>query len=82
MHQSSIDRMRRFAARIEAQFAGRPVRVLDVGSMGVNGTYKELFGFPGVEYVGLDIAPGLAALAHFAECGTLPAPFTTANDSD
>lgn len=58
MHQSSFERMRRFADQVRERFAGKTVRVLDVGSMGVNGTYKELFSFPGVQYVGLDIAPG------------------------
>ena len=32
------------------------LKVLDVGSMDVNGTYKDLF--VGSEYIGLDIAPG------------------------
>ena len=58
MHLSSFDRMRRFAAHLQDQHRGAPLRVLDVGSAGVNGTYRELFQFPGASYTGLDIAPG------------------------
>jgi 2-polyprenyl-3-methyl-5-hydroxy-6-metoxy-1,4-benzoquinol methylase len=50
--------MSEFCKQVRERFQGRPCRVLDVGSMGVNGTYKELFQFEGVEYVGLDAAAG------------------------
>jgi 2-polyprenyl-3-methyl-5-hydroxy-6-metoxy-1,4-benzoquinol methylase len=56
MHESSYALMGGFSSRIREEHEGRPVRVLDVGSMGVNGTYKPLFAF--ADYVGMDIAPG------------------------
>lgn len=34
------------------------MRLLDVGSCGVNGTYRNVFAQPRFEYVGLDIEPG------------------------
>jgi 2-polyprenyl-3-methyl-5-hydroxy-6-metoxy-1,4-benzoquinol methylase len=58
MHKSSYELMRQFAQQIRERAAGRLIRVLDVGSAGVNGTYKDLFIFPGAEYVGLDIQAG------------------------
>ena len=37
---------------------GQRLRVLDVGSMNVNGTYRTYFDDPLWEYTGLDLAPG------------------------
>src|SRR5258706_2277193 len=50
--------MQKFAQSVQARYAGETVRVLDIGSAGVNGTYQELFRFEGAQYVGLDIQPG------------------------
>jgi len=36
----------------------KPLKVLDVGSFNVNGTYKALFAVPGWEYHGIDIVAG------------------------
>ncbi len=36
----------------------RQVRIADVGSYDMNGTFKPLFSKPGWQYVGLDIRPG------------------------
>ena len=58
MHQSSLAIMKDFAKRIADELGGQSVRVLDIGSQDVNGTYRDLFSFPGAEYVALDIAPG------------------------
>jgi len=58
MQQISFAIMQDFAKRIAAESGGRAVRVLHVGSQDVNGSYRELFSFPGAEYVGIDIAPG------------------------
>ncbi len=58
MHQSSYALMQRFADTVRRRFAGNPVRILDVGSNSVNGSYKDLFAFAGAEYIGLDIQPG------------------------
>lgn len=52
MHKSGMDLMRDFVER----FGLRTVRVLDMGSMDINGNYRGLF--PGGEYVGADIRPG------------------------
>lgn len=52
MHPSSRHAMGRFVRH----YLTRSVRVLDVGSSDVNGTYRDLFA--GHHYVGLDIAPG------------------------
>jgi SAM-dependent methyltransferase len=35
-----------------------PLRIVDVGSYDVNGSYRHLFERPGWQYVGVDIAPG------------------------
>ncbi len=58
MHQSSFSTMQKFAALLRSQKGCDPFRVLDVGSMGVNGTYRDLFAHPGITYVGLDVASG------------------------
>lgn len=51
MHPSSMEHMSAFRATLPASG-----RVLDVGSMDVNGSYRSLF--DGWEYFGLDAAPG------------------------
>lgn len=48
MHPSSYESMAKFAADY------KPASVLDVGSMDINGTYRDLF----AEYTGLDLHPG------------------------
>lgn len=58
MHGSSYQRMAAFACQVRERFSGRPIRLLDVGSMNVNGDYRGLFAWEKVEYVGLDVAPG------------------------
>jgi SAM-dependent methyltransferase len=58
MHQSSYRRMTEFARLVEARYRGSPLRILDVGSLAVNGSYRELFAWPGLEYVGLDVEAG------------------------
>ena len=39
MHKSSMDAMRRFVTDHLASFEGKPLQILDVGSMDVNGSY-------------------------------------------
>ena len=85
---------RRVGASTGTALFGAAVLVDEMVRRGESGSVVALIGDGGERYAstcysdawlraeGLDIAPGLAALAHFAECGTLPAPFTTANDSD
>jgi len=58
MHASSFERMAGFAKNVQQQFAGQAIRILDVGSMNVNGEYRQLFRWANVDYVGLDIAAG------------------------
>jgi SAM-dependent methyltransferase len=50
--------MRAFREKRLAGLEGRPLRILDVGSTDVNGTYREVFDRPGWEYRGADTAPG------------------------
>jgi SAM-dependent methyltransferase len=38
--------------------AARPLRIVDVGSFDVNGSYREIFAKPSWRYVGVDIAAG------------------------
>jgi GT2 family glycosyltransferase/SAM-dependent methyltransferase/Tfp pilus assembly protein PilF len=59
MHQSSFNIMTRFRKLLEKQCLIEKLTILDVGSHGINGTYKEIF-FDSVKYVytGLDVNPG------------------------
>jgi SAM-dependent methyltransferase len=50
--------MQQFARTIRERSAGKAISVLDVGSAGINGTYRDLFSFDGAKYIGLDIQPG------------------------
>ena len=59
MHQSSFHIITNFRELVEKNFPQEKIRLLDVGSYGVNGTYKEIF--PDSEkylYTGLDVNPG------------------------
>lgn len=56
MHRSSYEKMSDFVSKYLSKDGA--LRILDVGSMGINGTYKPLFGHEGWEYFGCDIAPG------------------------
>lgn len=58
MHQSSMEAMTRFVAEDLADRRGSALRVLDVGSMDVNGSYRTLFDDPAWSYTGLDAEPG------------------------
>lgn len=58
MHQSSMLRMKWFVDHYAANLAQPKVRVLDVGSYDVNGSYKTLFDGRRYEYTGLDMAAG------------------------
>lgn len=56
MHKSTMVRMEWF---VNHYITGKePVKVLDVGSYSVNGSYRELFNGKNVDYVGLDIVEG------------------------
>ncbi len=59
MHQSSYNIITRFRDLVDKHFQNEKIRVLDVGSYGVNGTYKEIFAeTKKYDYVGLDVNPG------------------------
>ena len=59
MHQSSYQIIVQFQKLVETKFPREGIRVLDVGSYGVNGTYKEIFSNTRKYlYTGLDVNPG------------------------
>ena len=58
MHQSSIDKMIAFRNQHLSSKIHQPLRILDLGSQDVNGSYRPLFSEPNWTYFGLDMAPG------------------------
>lgn len=58
MHKSSIMRMKWFVDEYASKINKENVKILDVGSYGVSGSYKELFTNEKYEYTGLDIEKG------------------------
>lgn len=58
MHKSSYNLMEQFAKQVKENFSGQQVNLMDIGSSDVNGSYKPLFNFEGVNYIGLDIEQG------------------------
>ncbi len=59
MHQSSYNIMIKFRNIVDQHFNNTIVKILDVGSLGVNGTYKDIFSDKNKYiYVGLDMQQG------------------------
>src|SRR5512139_25316 len=58
MHKSSMLRMKWFIESHVSKMAEHSIRVLDVGSYDVNGSYRELFEGRNCDYIGLDMEPG------------------------
>lgn len=58
MHKSSILRMQWFLDNYASRIIHEKVRVLDVGSYDVNGSYKHLFDESKYHYTGLDMEEG------------------------
>jgi len=59
MHENSLRLMSKFIDSYLVPSESEHLKILDVGSMNVNGTYKSLFqSFDKWEYYGLDIEPG------------------------
>jgi SAM-dependent methyltransferase len=58
MHQSSMRAMSEFVSTHLAAYTGKPLQVLDIGSMNVNGSYRELMTDPDWRYTGVDMAGG------------------------
>ena len=57
MHQSSYEKMRDFRQRYLEPLEGVSLRILDLGSADVNGSYRPLFEGHGWDYRGLDLSP-------------------------
>lgn len=61
MHDSSYNSMKEFAEKYCEKIAlksSKKLRILDVGSLDINGTYKQIFPPESFEYVGADIVYG------------------------
>ncbi len=58
MHQSSHDKMLDFKNRYLKGMVTKPLKILDLGSQDVNGTYKDIFDVPSWRYQGMDMAQG------------------------
>lgn len=58
MHQSSMDKMTAFRDRYLTAKQSQPLRILDLGSQDVNGSYRPLFSKWPWEYTGLDMVAG------------------------
>ena len=58
LHQSSMEKMAAFRDRYLFSKKTGPLRILDLGSLDVNGSFRPLFSDPLWDYAGLDIAPG------------------------
>lgn len=58
MHQSSMDKMAAFRDQYLSSKIGIPLRILDLGSQDVNGSYRSLFADPAWRYIGLDMEAG------------------------
>jgi len=58
MHETSFRNMQYFVSRYLDHGTGERLRILDIGSRDVNGTYRPLFDRPGWIYTGLDTERG------------------------
>jgi len=58
MHQSSLEKMSTFCERYLSSKKDSPMRILDLGSQDVNGSYRQIFSSPQWSYVGIDMAAG------------------------
>lgn len=75
MHQSSFDKVLDFRKRFLAGMEGRPLRVVDIGSKDVNGSYRGIFDVSAWKYTGVDLARGSnvdVVLAHPYRWSELP----------
>ena len=61
--------MARFRDRYLAAGEQHPLRILDIGSLDVNGSYRDLFAAPPWMYTGLDMAPGSVGIGAFRRLG-------------
>lgn len=58
MHIGSLDKMKKFVDKYLRNYGHKNIKILDVGSQDVNGSYKQFFNNPKWEYTGLDMVPG------------------------
>ncbi len=58
MHLSSLDEMREFREKYLFGKEESPLRILDLGSMAIGGSYRRLFEESQWEYIGVDISSG------------------------
>ena len=58
MHQSSLEKMRKFRSEYMTGRENEDLLIMDLGSQDVNGTYKGIFNAPSWKYVGVDMVPG------------------------
>ncbi len=58
MHESSLYHMRSFRDRFLAEKESESLRIADLGSYDVNGSYRPLFNNPSWHYLGLDVSAG------------------------
>jgi SAM-dependent methyltransferase len=58
MHTSSLEKMRKFVSQYLEIYRGKELKVLDVGSCDINGSYRSLFEVNKWQYHGLDVAAG------------------------
>ncbi|HMM19438.1 MAG TPA: methyltransferase domain-containing protein [Selenomonadales bacterium] len=58
MHISSLAKMDYFVKKYLAQYADKALKILDIGSQDVNGTYKPVFENDHWEYIGCDMVSG------------------------
>ncbi|ACN16080.1 putative SAM-dependent methyltransferase [Desulforapulum autotrophicum HRM2] len=58
MHQSSMDKMGVFKDKYLGPMCDKPLRIYDLGSFDVNGSYHDLFAEGPWAYSGVDMTPG------------------------
>jgi SAM-dependent methyltransferase len=58
MHRSSMYRMKWFVENYVSKIKKEKIKILDIGSYNVNGSYKQFFNDNKYEYTGLDIEAG------------------------
>jgi O-antigen biosynthesis protein len=58
MHQSSLDKMKSFSEKYLYSFRSKNLRILDLGSQNIGGSYRNIFSNPNWQYVGADLIEG------------------------
>jgi len=58
MHTSSYENMRNFVNKYLSKYRNMPLKILDLGSQDINGTYRGLFADKLWQYTGADLCSG------------------------